>query len=307
MSKSKTTSPEKQKILVYGITGLLGSRIKDLLSEKYKIIAPPHSHLNLRNIKEVEKNIKDTMPHQIVYAAGLTKVDYCQLHKKEAFDLNYKAVKSIAQEADIFKIPVHYISTDAVFDGKKVQKPYRENDKTNPISVYGKSKLAGEKAVLEASSKNSVIRTIMLYSSSFPHKKDFARLAYDSLKNGEKFVAIEDQVINPTLVDDLVYSIDKILEKKAKGIYHVAATTYTTNYGFAQKIAKAFGFNKNLIVKEKFNVFFKDKPAPRAKFCWLDTTKFKKEFGNNILHNLDESIEIFKKQIEKIGASPLDF
>ncbi len=306
MSKGKTTSSRKQKILVYGITGLLGSRIKDLLSEKYKIIAPPHSHLNLSKLKEVEKNIDETMPDQIVYAAGLTKVDYCQLHPKEAYALNFIAAKTIAQRAAPLGIPVHYISTDAVFDGKKTQKPYRETDKTKPISVYGKSKLAGEEAILEASPKNSVIRTIMLYSSSFPHKKDFARLAYESLKNGEKFIALKDQIINPTLVDDLVHSIDKILQKKASGVYHVAATDYTTNFEFVEKIAKAFKFDKGLIISERFDEFFKDKPAPRAKFCWLDIAKFEKEFGKNTLHTLDKSITIFKKQIEKTPASPID-
>lgn len=306
MPRRQTAPVIRQKILVYGVTGLLGSRIKDLLSEKFKIIAPPHSHLNLKDLKKVKEGITDIMPDQIVYAAGLTKVDYCQLHKKEAFDLNYKVVKNIAQKAAQLGIPLHYVSTDAVFDGKNKKRPYNENDRTNPLSIYGKSKLAGESATLEASSKNSVIRTIMLYSSSFPLKKDFARLAYESLKNNEKFIAIEDQVINPTLVDDFVWALAVLLGKRANGIYHVAATTYTTNFGFVEKIAKAFKFDKNLIVGEKFDKFFKDKPAPRTKFCWLDTAKFQKEFGKDIIHTLDENIAIFRKQIKKSQSLPID-
>lgn len=303
MSKSKA---KRQKILVYGISGLLGSRINQLLKGKFKIVAPPHSHLNLLDQRKVEKNINDVMPDQIIYAAGLTKVDFCQLHKREAFALNFTAAKTIAQKAAFLGIPVCYISTDAVFDGTNSKRPYKENDKTNPISVYGKSKLAGEMAVLETSPQNSVIRAIMLYSSSFPHKKDFVRLAYESLKNGDKFIAIEDQIINPTLVDDLVWAIDKILERRANGIYHIGATDYTTNFGFVEKIAKTFKFNKNLIVGEKFDKFFKDKPAPRTKFCWLDTSKFQKEFGKNIIHTLDDGIAIFKKQIKKTQSLPID-
>lgn len=307
MQKSQSKTPDRQKILVYGITGLLGSRIKDLLSEEFKIIGTPHSHLDLKDSRRVQENIEDVMPDHIVYAAGLTKVDYCQLHKKEAFDLNYKVVKHIARKAAVLGIPFHYISTDAVFDGKMAKRPYTEDDKTHPISVYGQSKLAGENVTLETSPKNSVIRTIMLYSSSFPNKKDFTRLAYQSLKNNEKFVTIEDQIVNPTFVDDLVWGLAKILERKASGIYHVAATTYTTNFGFIQKIARVFKFDKKLISKEKFDVFFKDKPAPRTKYCWLSTAKFEKEFGRGTLHSLDQSLAIFKKQIEKIGASPVDF
>lgn len=300
-------SGHKQKILVYGITGMVGNRVKQDLSDHFKIVGPPHSHLDITKNREVKKNILDVMPDQILYCAGITKVDYAQSHPKEAYLLNFEVVENIAKIAKAYNIPIHYISTDAVFDGKNSKRPYKENDKTNPLSTYGKSKLKGEQVVLGLSKNNSVIRTIMVYCSDFVHKKDFARLAYESLKRGEDFAAIEDQVVNPTFVDDLVDGIGKILDKRGKGIYHLAACDYTTNYGFVEKIAKAFKFRKELITKESFGEFFKEKDAPRTQYCWLDTTKFQKEFGNNILHSIDKNVLEFKRQLAITSSLPVDF
>lgn len=296
----------RQKILVYGISGMTGTRLAKLLKDQFKIIGPPHSHLDLTKKGSVLKNIKDVGPDQIIYLAGITKVDEAEQNRKLAFLLNSQIPEYIAQVAAKLNIPVIYISTDAVFDGKKKGKTYYEDDKTNPISVYGKSKLEGEKKVLWASKMNSVLRTIMIYSAYFPHRKDFARSVYESLKNKRSFSGIVDQIVNPTFVDDLVYATAAILEKRAKGIYHIAATDYTTNYGFVRKIAKAFKFDEKLITKTTFREFFKDKPAPRQQYSVLATNKFRKEFSNGILHSIDEGIALFKKQIKKLEDQPVD-
>lgn len=296
----------RQKILVYGITGMTGSRISQLLSGKFRIIGPPHSHLDITNKKKVRLNLLDVLPDQIIYAAGMTKVDEAQQNEKLAYLLNAEVPGYIAQLAAGLGIPMHYISTDAVFDGTQKKRPYREIDKTNPLSIYGKSKLKGEKIVLSASIQNLVIRTIMIYSADFPHRKDFTRFAYESLKNNNQFAAITDQIINPAFVDDLVNAISAILEKRANGIYHVAATDYLSNYDFVKKIAKLFKLDSKFIIKTNFYDFFKDKPAPRTQYCWLDTSKFQKDIGKNILKKTDESLLVFKKQIRKLDEQPID-
>ncbi|OGD88347.1 hypothetical protein A3D81_01180 [Candidatus Curtissbacteria bacterium RIFCSPHIGHO2_02_FULL_40_17] len=307
MSKESTKSqPQKQKILVYGSTGLVGTKIIQLLSDKFRIVAPPHYQLNLVNKKKISSHLKDVLPDQIIYAAGLTKVDSAQANPKKAFYLNYQIVDFIASQASKLKVPFHYLSTDAVFNGTKTNAPYREDDKPNPISVYGESKLKGEIATLSASSRNSVIRTELIYTSYFPHKKDFARVAYESLKRKEMFDGIIDQVITPTFVDDIVYSISLIFEKKAKGIYHVASTDATTNYGFLIKLAKIFNFDETLIRKVKFDDFFAGKIAKRAKYCWLDTAKFQKEFKDHPLRRIKNSLLDFKKQLSKVELLPID-
>lgn len=304
MSKQKAANG--QKVVLYGVTGLAGSRIWQLLGSNFRIISPPHSHLNLADIASVTKHINDTNPDQIVYAAGLTKVDIAEKNPKLAYFLNEKIPAKIAKVAANSNIPFIYMSTDAIFDGRQYDRPYRETDKPNPLSVYGKSKLAGEEAILTLSKNNVVARTIMLYSANHTQKKDFARLAHEALKNKESFTAIADQIINPTFVDDFAMALGIILRKRAKGVYHIAATDSTTNLGFVKKIAKVFNLNKNLITKAYFDEFFKDKPAPRTKCCWLDTTKFRKDFGVGILRTIDASLKDFKNKIEKIEAQPIN-
>ncbi len=307
MSKVKAkNASERQKILVYGITGMTGARVSELLKSQFKIIGPPHFQLDLTNKKMVQKNIKDVQPDQILYLAGITKVDEAELNQKKTFILNAQAVRYTAEQAAKFNIPFHYVSTDAVFDGRLKKRAYRENDETNPISIYGKSKLVGEKITLSCSKINSVLRTIMIYSPNYPHKKDFAKFAYESLKYGKQFSGIIDQVISPTYVDDLVYSIAKILKKRSRGIYHVASVDFTTNYEFLRKIAKAFKLDEKLITKTTFEEFFKDKPAPRQQYSRLSTEKFRKEFGDKILHTINQGINNFKKQIMKLEDQPVD-
>lgn len=308
MSRQKPKGIQKRvtKILLYGATGMLGNRLRELAGNNFKIVGPPHSHLNLSNKRQVLANLKDVMPDKIVYAAGITRIDFAQQFPKETFKLNHDVVDFIAKECARLNIPVYYISTDAVFDGIQSSRPYNETDKVKPVSVYGKSKLAGEKVVLRASSKNCVIRTIMIYSGNFPHRKDLARAAYESLKNKIPFAGIVDQTVNPTLVDDIVKSIFVLLRNNAHGIYHVAATDHLTNFEFVKKIARAFNFNEKYILKTTFAEFFGGRSAPRAQYSALDSSKFRKQFGEGLLKSTNKEIAEFKKQINGLVSSPID-
>lgn len=301
----KISKNQKQKILIYGITGLVGTRLGQLLSKKYNLIGPPHSLLDLKDKRGIHQNLLDTQPSKIVYCAGITKVDQAQVNKKLAFDINYKAIDFISKKAAKLGIQIIYLSTDAVFDGRQKTRPYTETDPTNPISVYGKSKLAGEDATLNASNNNVVVRTIMIYSANFQHKLDFARVTYFSLRNNQFFEGIVDQYVNPTFVDNLVNALDKIIANKVSGIFHIAAKDYVSNYEFAKKIANKFNFDTHLLKKVYFEDFFKDKPAPRTQYSWLDTRKFQKLFGKNILKTINKSLTEFKKQIDSEEIEPV--
>lgn len=288
---------EKLKILVFGGSGLVGSRIRQLLGIKYKIIAPSHLQVDITNKEKTKQIIKETKPDYIIYAAGLTSVDKAENYPKIAFSLNAKVPAFIAKYAASIGIPVLYFSTDAVFDGTKSNRPYVESDKPHPLSRYGKSKLLGEQQVLYASKKNCIARIIMVYSHDFTKKKLFVQIALDALKKGEKIFGVIDQVVNPVYVDDIVAAVDLLIKSKSYGIYHLGATDYVTNYEFVKRMAKIFNLNEGLVEKISFDEFFKGKPSPRTKFCWLDTSKFRKKFGNNILHSTYEGISLFKKNL----------
>lgn len=286
----------KDKILLFGGSGLLGSHVVSLLSSRFNIIAPSHDKVDITVKYKVQGFIEKTLPDQILFAAGLIRVDVAEKNKDLTYLLNTYSIQYIGDKALELNIPVHYLSTDAVFDGKQKEEPYTEDDKPNPVSLYGKSKLEGENITLNLSTHNSVLRLIMIYASKFDKKKDFVRMAINSLANGKKIFGIIDQVINPIFVEHAVYAIEKILHRRATGIYHLGSIDYTTNYEFIKKLAHIFTFDENLIIPITLNEFFKDNRAKRGRYCWLSIEKFRKRFGEGILHTNDESIALFKNR-----------
>lgn len=285
------------KVLIFGGSGLIGSRIRQLLQTKYQIIAPSHLEVDVGNKKQIEQIIKTSKPNYIIYASGLTNPDQAEQSHKLAHLLNTSAPSLIATIAASLNIPILYFSTDAVFDGYKSNKPYLEDDKTNPLSEYGKSKLLGEQLVMSASKRNCIARVIMVYSHSATKRKRFVQIVIEALKKGDKFSGVVDQVINPVYVDDVVWGVNLLIESKSFGIYHLGATDYITNYEFVKKIATTFNLNENLVNKISLKELSKKKYAPISKFCWIDTSKFRKKFGENILHSTSEGLRLFKTNL----------
>ncbi|TSC88547.1 MAG: dTDP-4-dehydrorhamnose reductase [Microgenomates group bacterium Gr01-1014_7] len=286
------------KVLIFGGSGLIGSRVRELLSLKYQIVAPSHLQIDVSNNKQIEQIIKRSKPNYIIYAAGLTSMDEAEKFPELAYSLNVHAPAHIAKFAASMGIPILYFSTDAVFDGSKSEKSYTEDDKPHPVSSYGKSKLLGEQMVMNAFERNCIVRVIMVYSRKFTKRKRFVQTAIETLKKGEKFYGVIDQVVNPIYVDDVVAAVDLLLESGSYGIYHLGARDYVTNYEFVKKLAKIFNLNENLVKGISFEEFFKEKNALRTKFCWLDTSKFRKKFGENVLHSIDEGLYLFKSNFD---------
>lgn len=285
------------KILIFGGSGLIGSRIRELLWVKYQIIAPSHLQVDITEKKQVERIIEESKPDYIIYAAGLTSVDKAEQHPRLAYSLNVQSPALIAKVAAKDGIPLLYFSTDAVFDGSKSNEPYIEDDKTNPISEYGKSKLLGEQMVMKASDRNCIARVIIVYSHNFTNRRRFVQVVLETLKKGENFYGILDQVVSPIYVDDVVSAVDLFIKSKSHGIYHLGAKDYVTNYEFVKKLAQTLNLNENLVIGVSFDEFSKGKGAPRTKFCWLNTSKFRKEFGENILHTIDEGLRLLRSNL----------
>ena len=153
-----------KKVLIFGGSGLLGSTLQRQFPPK-SVIKPTHKELDLLNTVDVLKFIEKKQPTTIIYAAGITKIDEAEKNSLLAFRLNYHIPEIIACHASKMSISLIYISTDAVFDGYANKYRFLETDIPKALSVYGKSKLRGEEAILTTSAKNSVIRLIKLFSS----------------------------------------------------------------------------------------------------------------------------------------------
>lgn len=290
------------KLLLLGGTGLVGSRILELLKDQFEIVAPPSSNLDVTDQVQTKQKVEQIKPNLILYAAGFTDVDLAEEKKEDCYALNVTAAEYFVNETSKINIPLFYLSTDYVFDGMREDRPYKEEDEPKPVdSIYAKSKREGELVVLNSSNKNCVIRLIMPFSAVYNKKSDIARLVLDKLKKGEKLPGIIDQKVNPIFVDDLVLGIGKILEKEVSGIYHLGATTYSNPCDFMKQIARTFNLNENLVEETTFGQFSKTRVAKRPQNSWLDTSKFRAEFGEGILHSIEDEIKLFKQQIDTVG------
>lgn len=290
----------KISILLLGGSGQVGSEFVKLSKNRYEIFAPTHQQLDVTNKPEVEAYIKHIKPDQIVYSIGFTSIDQAPTHVNEALDLNVFGISNVASIAATQKIPVHYLSTEVVFNGYKDGGPYNESDKPDPLSLNAKLKRLGELVTLDASLYNSVIRLIICYSCFYERKPDIARLAVRNLSEGKVFVSTSDQEINPIYVNHLIRAISLIIDNRASGIYHVGAKDYTTPAEFCKKIAKSLGLDPTLIKTTTFDQFSKTRPEPRPQHEWLDVSKFLNDFGQDALFTVDEGARAFAEDYQKL-------
>ena len=151
------------RILVTGATGLLGKSLCPLLDrEGWQYWACNSKIFDITNTKMVNEIMNKISLDFIIHLAGFTNIDQAEDNPKKAFDVNALGTKNIASIAKKHNIPILYVSTDNVFDGKS-NTPYKPSDATNPINVYGKSKLEGEREVIKATKKFYILRTSWLY------------------------------------------------------------------------------------------------------------------------------------------------
>lgn len=287
-----------RKILLFGGSGMLGTRIRDLLSSEYDIDAPKRINVDLTVKKMVESFIAEKMPNVIVYAAGIASQVSAEQNKSLAKQLNAISAGWVAKSARQNGIPVIYFSTDAVFKGDKRDRPYTEEDRIQPVNYYGLTKAKGEENVLSQSSKNTVIRVESLYTAVFQKKTDFVRNMCESFQKHKEVIGIEDQVFTPTFNDNAVQALKKVVDLNLSGIFHVASKDAILNCKFVELVANEFGFSQGLIKKVKFKDYFND-GIKRGQYCWLDTSKANKTFGKEIIVENNESIKRFALQLIK--------
>lgn len=291
----------KQKLLVFGGSGLVGSKFISLFQHKYEITSPEIDDLDILNKDQLLSFIKSQTAETVINYAAFTNVDKAEEERGDKNGLVYKlnalAVKDLCEIChETNKHLIHY-STDYVFDGTKSAKPYIEEDKPNPVNWYGETKYLGEKFILESGIRAAIIRISMPFSSKYDLKQDIVRFFLSELMLGKEIIAIDDQTVTPVLVDEAANALEKIIESQVTGIFHTVSSSSTTPFNLAKVIADKFGFDKNLITPIKFKDYNQTRLAKRLQYGWLSVEKFEKEFGTGILHNIEQGIDIFKQQI----------
>ncbi len=234
----------KPAILLTGENGQIGFELHRLLPALGQVVAPDRQQLDLLDPGSIRRTVRDVRPRLIVNAAAYTAVDGAETDQTNAHAINAEAPAILAEEAKKIGAALVHYSTDYVFDGSK-KAPYEETDTTNPINVYGKTKLAGEQAVRSSGVPHLIFRTAWVYATrgrNFP--LTILRLATER----EELKIVCDQIGAPTCAADIAAATTKILANiysqnneaaafsKITGTYHMTAAGQTTWYDFAKAI-----------------------------------------------------------------------
>jgi dTDP-4-dehydrorhamnose reductase len=222
------------KILLLGHKGMLGSDLAVQFRYRHEVIGMDMGDIDITREDECQKAIRETKPQIVLNAAGFTNVDGCETAKEECFAVNAEAVKNIAHACRGKNITIVHFSTDYVFDGTG-NRPYVEEDICNPISVYGASKLAGENHLRTITDNYILIRTAWLYGAK---GKNFVQAILDRAKATGKLTVVDDQTGSPTCTRDLAAATELLIDKHARGIFHVTNRGNCTWYEFAKRILK---------------------------------------------------------------------
>ena len=278
----------KSKLLIIGGSGLVGSTLLQYASPNYDIHFTYNTNkitfdnvsstqINLfDNQKRITDLIKEIQPDIVVNTVAHSSVDLCETDHKIADKLHVDITRDITQACKDSDSKLIYLSTDAVFQGE-LNKKYTELDQPNPINYYGKTKLQAEQITLNASPKNVVLRTAVIYGW---HKKSrFTNWIIQTLKENRMVDPFIDQYNTPTLVDDLVKSLLNIFEKNISGIFHATGKSCLNRYEFALVLANTFGLDKKLI--KSVTSKEKKQDAPRPISTCLDSRKLEKSIDFN--------------------------
>ena len=268
-------------ILVTGANGQLGSEIRVATSDKDNYIFTDVEELDITNLEKVRNFVVQNRVGAIVNCAAYTNVDKAEEDAITADLINHQAVRNLAVVCKEFGATLIHISTDYVFDGTQ-NTPYVEEDVTSPQGVYGKSKLEGERAILNSGCEYLIVRTSWLYSS---FGTNFAKTMRRLTAEKDTLNVVFDQVGTPTYAADLANILVSIIEKNQykgnAGIYHFSNEGVCSWYDFAIEIRNLSG--NACDIKPCHSNEFPSK-VKRPNYSVLDKTKIKKTFGVEISH-----------------------
>ena len=260
-------------ILITGAKGQLGydfQRLFDKLKEEY--IATDRDELNITDIEKVREFVKDKDITLIINCAAYNNVDKAEDEVEFCKKLNTYAPRDLAIVAK--EIGADYItySTDFVFDGEK-KAPYTEEDISNPLSIYGKSKYEGEKEVFKVKPDSFVVRTSWVFGIA---NNNFNKQVINWSKNKDELSIVDDQISSPTYSKDLAYYSWELIKTKKYGLYHLSNTGEASKYDQGKYVLDKIGWQGKLnrAKTKDFNL-----KAQRAEYTKLDSSKLEKVIG----------------------------
>ena len=292
------------KVLITGAKGMLGSALcPELLKCGYKILATDITftskditYLDIRDKKNVEDVFKDFKPDIVFHLAASTDVDRCENEREEAFNVNTLGTENIVSFCTGTNINMVYISTAAVFDGRK-KEPYTELDQPNPLNIYAKTKLEGEKIVQRILRKYFIVRAGWMIGGIDKDKK-FVLKIIRQLQSKKEILAVTDKKGSPTFTKDLSKGLIELFPTQHYGLYHMANKGSCSRYDLAKLIVKLMGRDDVVVRPVSSDVFPLRAPRPDSEA--IRNSKLE-ALGMNNIRTWEEALEEYITTIKQRG------
>jgi dTDP-4-dehydrorhamnose reductase len=277
-------------LLVTGANGQLGQELVRMGTEKIRIVGYGRDRLDITNLDQCREVIADIRPDAIIHAAAYTAVDKAESEPDEAYRINALGTRNLAIAAREQAAKLCYISTDYVFDGTGTA-PYNEYDNTNPQSVYGKSKRAGEILLQSLADRYFIVRTSWVYGK---YGNNFVKTMLKLASERDSVTVVEDQIGSPTYTYDLAQFLIELVQTERYGVYHASNTGSCSWYEFAKAIFEESGIpiRTEPCTTEQF-----PRPAPRPAYSVMDHSAIRQN-GFKDLRPWREALRAFLKELE---------
>ena len=290
------------KFLVTGSAGLVGRQVVKDLSETHEVFScytksePEFGvpvKMDLLNHERISNVLSEKNPDIVIHLGAMTAVDLCEAQQDNALKINSQATEILAKECSKINSFMVYVSTDYVFDGNTGM--YEENDTTNPLGFYGKSKLLGEKSIQNFSSNWCIARTSTPFGLH-PTKKSFPIWVIENLQKQKQIDVLTDQFTSPTYVPSLSRMLIEISERHLTGIIHVAGASKISRYEMASLVSDKLGLDGKLLREISINDIKWE--AQRPKDSSLNVSKAISTL-NQKPQKIDHDVNLFIDEIKK--------